>query len=122
MKRNIEVVERSRVTAHGGRGLVAVSRVFGGEDAPLPRDCGFNFVDVAEVPQGASIGKHTHEDTTEIYLVLEGRGRYLLDGDWVTVQPGDVLVNHCGMHALESTSEEPLRIYVVEASIQGGRS
>ena len=29
---------------------------------------------------GSSIGQHTHPDTEELYLILEGQGRAVLDG------------------------------------------
>ena len=32
--------------------------------------------------------RHYHRTTTEVYFILEGRGKIELNGDWVDVEPG----------------------------------
>jgi len=41
---------------------------------------------------GSSIGEHTHPNTEELYLVLDGHGRGVLDGETFPVGPGDLFL------------------------------
>lgn len=79
------------------------------------------FADVADLdmvlrkrilPAGAGIGLHRH-DKDEIYYVLSGRGRYVLDGVLHEVGPGDALLTRIGSsHAIYQTGEEALVILI----------
>lgn len=63
---------------------------------------------------GASIGEHQHTDTEEVYLVLEGEGVGLLDGERFPVGPGDAWVCRSGhTHGLEVAPGAPLRLLAV---------
>ena len=100
-----------RVRAHGGDGTIGFQRLFEGH----AREGAWNFVDYAVLPPGASIGRHTHGDEEELYLVLEGRGTMFLDGQEFPVQAGSVILNpRGGTHGLRNDSEAPLRLFVVE--------
>jgi quercetin dioxygenase-like cupin family protein len=58
---------------------------------------------------GATIGEHAHPDTEDLYLILEGRGTGLLNGERFPVGPGDLfLVKAGGTHGLINDSEGPL--------------
>ncbi len=58
---------------------------------------------------GASIGEHSHPNTEDLYLILEGRGTGILDGERFPVGPGDLfLVKAGGSHGLINDSETPL--------------
>jgi len=58
---------------------------------------------------GASIGEHAHPDTEDLYLIVEGRGTGLLNGERFPVGPGDLfLVKAGGSHGLINDSEAPL--------------
>jgi quercetin dioxygenase-like cupin family protein len=58
---------------------------------------------------GASIGEHAHPDTEDLYLILEGRGTGLLDGERFPVSVGDLfLVKAGGTHGLINDSDGPL--------------
>jgi mannose-6-phosphate isomerase-like protein (cupin superfamily) len=115
---NIFKIPKTRIRAHRGEGLINFARLFGGNLTPLPAESAINFVDIAVLPHGTSIGLHQHKDTTEIYLILEGQGEYLLNGQKTVVHRGDVLVNHCGYHLLRNKGDSELMIYVVEAAIR----
>ncbi|HSX58734.1 MAG TPA: cupin domain-containing protein [Tahibacter sp.] len=79
------------------------------------------FADVADLdivlrrrvlPPGAGIGLHRHTHD-EIYYVLSGRGRYVLDGVTHDVGPGDALLTRTGSsHALFQTGEADLVILI----------
>jgi mannose-6-phosphate isomerase-like protein (cupin superfamily) len=99
------------VVAHGGEGRILFRRLLAAADFESP--C--NFVDYAVVPPGASIGRHRHGENEELYLVLEGEGTLLLDGQQIPVRAGHVVLNRRGgEHGLVNTSDRPLRLFVVE--------
>ena len=59
---------------------------------------------------GAGIGLHLH-DKDEVYYVVSGRGRYVLDGTIRDVGPGDAMLTRAGStHALMQDGEAPLVI------------
>ena len=58
---------------------------------------------------GASVGEHAHPNTEDLYLILEGHGIGVLNGERFPVQAGDLfLVKAGGTHALINDSEGPL--------------
>lgn len=62
--------------------------------------------------QGAGIGLHRHR-TDEIYYVLSGHGRYVLDGNVHEVGPGDALLTRAGSHhALHQVGDADLVILI----------
>ena len=61
---------------------------------------------------GSSVGEHAHPDTEELYLVLEGHGRGVLDGRSFPVGPGDLFVCKAGhSHGLVNDSDAPLAYF-----------
>ena len=66
--------------------------------------------------KGAGIGLHPH-DHDEIYYVLAGRGRYVLDGREHAVAAGDVLLTRAGStHAILQDGEADLELLIVYLS------
>ncbi len=58
---------------------------------------------------GATIGEHEHPNTEDLYLILEGRGSGVLNGERFPVAAGDLfLIKAGGSHGLINDSEEPL--------------
>jgi len=58
---------------------------------------------------GATIGEHAHPNTEDLYLILEGRGVGVLNGERFPVGPGDLfLVKAGGSHGLINDSEGPI--------------
>jgi mannose-6-phosphate isomerase-like protein (cupin superfamily) len=101
------------VRAHGGTGRIGFHRVLPAEAFEGP----WNFVDYAVLPPGASIGRHTHGDNEELYLILEGRGTMHLDGREFPVRAGHLVLNpRGGTHGLVNDSDSPLRLFVVEVA------
>jgi len=110
-------LELEEVRAHGGAGLVSFRRVLSANAFEGP----WNFVDYAVLPPGASIGRHTHGDNEELYLVLEGQGTMHLEGREFPVRAGHVVVNpRGGTHGLVNDSREPLRLIVIEVACTNG--
>ena len=63
------------------------------------------------IPPGASIGLHRHDGNVEAYYFLEGKGRYVDNGDIYEVAAGDLtLVDDHGSHGVENTGDVPLKL------------
>ena len=59
--------------------------------------------------KGCSIGRHRHNGDSETYVILSGKGKYLLNGELVDVEAGDVLYTADGEeHQLINECDEPL--------------
>lgn len=116
---NLGELSLAEVRAHGGDGVIRFARV---ADA-VAFAGGCNFIDYAELPPGASIGRHRHaDDEEELYLVLEGAGTMWLDGEEIAVRGGDLMRNRPGgEHGLRNTGTQLLRLFVIElrASLRG---
>jgi len=112
---NVGQLPLERVIAHGGQGEILFHRV-----ADASHLSGrLNFIDVALLPPGVSIGRHTHASSEEeFYLVLEGQGRMYRDGKTFEVGPGDLIrTPPGGSHELTNTGGGVLRIFVFEVSV-----
>jgi len=111
---NLDDVVLEPTIAHGGVGTIRFARLI---DNTLG-ESGCNFVDLAVVPPGASIGRHRHDpDQEEFYLVLDGVGAMRRDGEDFAVRTGDLIRNRPGgEHELRNDGERPLRLFVFEVS------
>lgn len=113
---NLGRVALSDLRAHGGEGLIRFARLAGRESMAG----GCNFIDLAELPPGTSIGLHTHAAAEEeFYLILHGRGEMIRNGETFPVEPGDLIRNPPGgTHSLRNTGTETLRIFVFELEVR----
>jgi mannose-6-phosphate isomerase-like protein (cupin superfamily) len=109
---NLYQLDLAPTCAHGGDGLIRFARI--ADRAGLDGSC--NFIDLAELAPGTSVGLHTHDvSEEEFYLVLTGTGEMTRNGETFTVQPGDLIRNPPGgTHSLRNTGSSPLRIFVFE--------
>ena len=97
---------RDQPGPHGGNGGTKAWPYFA--DSP---DLALQFRKRA-LHRGAGIGLHQHFHE-EIYYVLSGRGRYILDGAVHDVAAGDVMLTRPGStHALQQTGDEDLVILI----------
>jgi len=109
--KNIFTSNKERKKAHGGDGLIEVSRPFCHSDFKGP----WHFVDYAVLPPGTSIGLHTHGNNEELYFILEGEGVMTVNDEQRTVVKGDLILNPPGAtHGLENPSNKNLRVLVIE--------
>lgn len=71
-------------------------------------------VDFMTIPPGTQFGRHIHEGSEELYVILEGHGIALLDDEEQAVGPGDYLMlrNH-GCHGVRNDGETPIRLLCV---------
>ena len=112
---NLYALSLARAVAHGGVGEIGFHRV--AERDAMAGAC--NFIDVAVVPPGVSIGRHRHaDDEEEFYLVLKGSGRMWRDGEDFAVREGDLIRNRAGgAHGLVNDGDRDLMIFVFELSV-----
>jgi mannose-6-phosphate isomerase-like protein (cupin superfamily) len=113
---NLAHVELAETQAHGGEGLIRFARI--ADRSGLVGGC--NFIDLAELPPGTSIGPHTHDRSEEeLYLILEGSGEMYRNGEVFQVRRGDLIRNPPGgTHSLRNTGTETLKIFVFELEVR----
>ena len=112
---NLGALRLTQVRAHGGEGVIDFCRV--ADASALAGGC--NFIDLAVVPPGATIGRHRHApDEEEFYLVLSGRAEMYRDGQELIVGPGDLVRNPPGSeHGLRALGPDPVRLFVFEVRV-----
>ena len=100
-----------RVNMRGGDGTVSIFHAAMKDSLPA----GLRLHAKLFLPAGASIGEHVHENETELFYVLQGRGEMLQDGAWLPLSPGDATATGGGQsHALRNNSDAP---FVLMATI-----
>jgi mannose-6-phosphate isomerase-like protein (cupin superfamily) len=115
-RNNLDRLELAGIRAHGGDGLIRFARVV--ERSGLAGSC--NFIDLAELPPGTSIGLHTHSSLQEeFYLILTGTGEMRRNHEVFQVEAGDLIRNPPGgTHALRNTGAQVLKIFVFELEVR----
>jgi len=97
----------------GGSGKFLRFPLYGETDAPP-----FTVVAVTEMAPGAKVGLHVQPDQQELLYVLEGGGRFTLDGETTAVKTGDAILAQAGANfGLANTGASPLRYLVVKCRI-----
>lgn len=73
-------------------------------------------VSVNQLPPGASIPfVHAHKRNEEVYLVLQGKGRFYIDGDEFEVAEGSVIrIDPAGARCLTADGQTPLRYVCIQ--------
>lgn len=97
-------IARQQPGPHGGAGTTTAYPFF----ADVP---GLSFFFRKRVlHKGAGIGMHQH-DKDEVYYVVSGKGRYVMDGTIRDVGPGDAMLTRTGStHSLMQDGEDDLVI------------
>ncbi len=115
MIRNFLNYEKVLETSHGGVGVVEVQNVFERGDFRGGWDYALRVV----MPAGSSIGHHTHGDNEEMYIILKGEGRMLIEDDERRVGAGDMILNRPGgTHGLVNDSDADIELLIVQASLK----
>ena len=100
-----DVAVSERPNMRGGNGTVILEGLM----PELPAHCRL-FSRIVLNP-GTSIGYHVHENETELFAFVSGKGRANDNGTWIDVAAGDALSTGSGMgHSVENTGDEPLII------------
>jgi uncharacterized RmlC-like cupin family protein len=100
------------------RGTTYYRRAFerGADGVVGPWEC----VDYMILPPGTHFGRHIHDGSEELYLILRGRGVALLDDEEHSVGPGDFLMlRDGGMHGLRNDGSDPLELLCVCVYLRG---
>lgn len=112
---NLNTLLSGKQHDHGGLGTILAHRVFARE----PGGPGAEFIDLAVLPPGTSIGRHRHGADRETYIVLSGSGLMYRDGEEFRVGPGDVVVNRPhGEHGLLNDRDTALHLLVFEEELR----
>jgi quercetin dioxygenase-like cupin family protein len=71
-------------------------------------------VDYMTLPPGTQFGRHIHDGSEELYVILKGHGTALLDDEEHAVGPGDYLMlRNQGCHGLRNDGTEPIELLCV---------
>ena len=96
---------------HGGTGRLTAVEMLGDYDKQVS---GFKYVHDDTLAPGAGVGEHTHTDDEEIYLVLEGHGTMIDDGERYEIAAGDMCVTRSGhSHGIINSKDGTMRLLVV---------
>lgn len=96
---------------HGATGTTGWTGLFTRRDLASATEA----VEWAHLPPGAVSGEHRHTRTEEIYLILEGAGDYVLNGQIHPAKPGCLALMTPGhTHGLRNVGAGPLNWWVIE--------
>ena len=71
----------------------------------------------ATTPPGGGPPPHRHLDEDELFILVEGREEYLLDGGWTAVEPGSVVyVPRGAVHTFRNVGDAPSRKWTLTTS------
>jgi mannose-6-phosphate isomerase-like protein (cupin superfamily) len=105
-----EMITEIRQQMRGGTGEVRIKQIF------QPGEIKGKARLIAEftLPEGSSVGFHTHDNEEEIYYFLSGRGEVDDNGERRRIGPGDAMHTGEGKgHAVFNTGSEPLQFMAV---------
>jgi quercetin dioxygenase-like cupin family protein len=94
------------------RGTTWYQRAFerGVDGVVGPWEC----VDYMTIPPGTQFGRHIHDGSEELYVILKGHGVALLDDEEHRVGPGDLLMlRNKGCHGLRNDGAENIELLCV---------
>lgn len=92
----------------GGKGEITVRSLLNGPEELYHR--GRVFAHTTVYP-GAGLGYHVHENESETYYILSGKGLFNDNGTLVSVSAGDVTFTGAGQgHSIEAIGPEPVEM------------
>ncbi len=104
-----DMQSRTLTDCHGGSGNLECRLVLDAGDTEA-----IAFMHDDRLEPGAVIGEHTHEGSEEVYLVVEGHGTMIVDGEERPIGPGDVSVCRSGhSHGIRNSPDGTMRLIVV---------
>jgi|SRR3989344_2794532 len=90
---NEKDIERQKFSGHGGIGVMKMRFAFTDHQYyGNNNDAKWNCFAIAEIPVGATAGKHKHKDTDEIFYILEGEATMIIDNERSKIRKGDIIL------------------------------
>ena len=72
----------------------------------------FNNLMAKLEPGSSGLPAHVHENSVECFYVVQGKGEFLINGEWNPVQEGGFCMAPKGTeHQLRNNSDKPLTIF-----------
>jgi gentisate 1,2-dioxygenase len=111
LKKRKDMNRQPLENCHDGQGALDWTVVLDHSDL---KDRNLLFIHDDILPPGVTIGAHQHAGDEEYYYVVSGKGTMTLDQERFEVRAGDITaVYRGGVHGLENTGDEDLRIIVI---------
>lgn len=110
--KRLQDISRTPSVMPTNKGTTFYQRAFerGADGVVGPWEC----VDYMTIPPGTQFGRHIHEGSEELYVILKGRGTALLDDEQHPVGPGDYLMlRNQGCHGLRNDGPEDIELLCV---------
>ncbi len=73
-------------------------------------------ISVNELPAGASVPfVHSHKENEEIYFIISGKGRMVVDGEAAELEEGDWMrISPAGKRQLSASPDSPIRYICIQ--------
>ena len=106
-----EMKSEVREKMRGGEGSATLIHL---ADCAGDKEKNVRFLSEVTLPPGTSIGKHSHENETEYYIILSGNGTVDDNGKAVTVKTGDIVITGGGaFHSIANNGSVPLIFHAI---------
>jgi quercetin dioxygenase-like cupin family protein len=90
---NEKDIKKEIVSAHNGKGLMGIRFAFKQhQHYGNKNDAKWNCFAIAELPIGATAGNHKHQDTDEIFYILQGEAKIKIDNETQKIKKGDIIL------------------------------
>jgi mannose-6-phosphate isomerase-like protein (cupin superfamily) len=110
--KRLQDIPRTTSVMPTNKGTTYYQRAFarGADGVTGPWEC----VDYMTIPAGTQFGRHIHDGSEELYVIVKGRGIALLDDEEHPVGPGDYLMlRDRGCHGLRNDGPEDIELLCV---------
>jgi len=112
VRKRLSAIPLTKSAMPTNRGTTWYQRAFarGADGVVGPWEC----VDYMTIPPGTQFGRHIHDGSEELYVILKGDGVALLDGEEHPVGPGDLLMlRNRGCHGLRNDGKQDVELLCV---------
>ena len=109
IRKRLAEIPFTRSVMPTNRGTTWYQRAFetGADGVVGPWEC----VDYMTIPAGTQFGRHIHDGSEELYVILKGHGMALLEDEEHSVGPGDLLMLHNqGCHGLRNDGPDAIEL------------